>query len=477
MAIRYPEFYFTNTISKVTIALGDVFNNIRVNKYSDAKRTVIARTVKVPIVFHQDKNFLNWYSNTSVKKPLTPIPLAGLRFKSIKSNPQGRTQVTYARNIFSKATQQWINDIQPTPYIVNFTLSLLCDNLSDMSQLVENILPYFNPHRTLRIKEFDWAPDLERKIHVELLDTNFNFQDEIKNESGAHRYITIDIDFKAEVELYRSLEMKEIIKYAEINLESCNFVDKTQVLVYPSDAIDDKKPFEIVEDSSITGLSILKTSCKTLLKEVDVDGNITYQDISPVDCIRPTNVPDPKQLDLWFDVDSDNEEDKSPYGRDFTLLNIATRDFVPGMEPGNGQEISGGGYEVDSSVQWNRILSWFGTNEGLNDTPFTFRTRVQFTNPDPKDCVFQQLENVEVEGIPAKSVYFDWGLMQGKLYFSFATYGANALNYTFQSKNALTLNNTDIYNFIFGLYDNGKSGIFAYSTNNSSYVVLETVKI
>jgi hypothetical protein len=38
----------------------------------------------------------------------------------MEPNNENRTQSTYARTIFSKASEQWIQDIQPTPYKLTY---------------------------------------------------------------------------------------------------------------------------------------------------------------------------------------------------------------------------------------------------------------------------------------------------------------------------------------------------------------------
>ena len=153
-------FYYCRISEKCEIALLDMFNNLVVNKYSDLSRTTYTKTIKVPIVINQDKNFANWFRNVEEKKRTLPIPIGGLRYVSMEPNNENRTQSTYVRTIFSKATERWIQDIQPTPYKLTYDLEFLTDNLSDYHQIRENIVPYFNKARTLRIKEFDFAPDL-----------------------------------------------------------------------------------------------------------------------------------------------------------------------------------------------------------------------------------------------------------------------------------------------------------------------------
>lgn len=485
--MRGGEFYYVRTLEKVQIALLDMFNDLRVNKYKGINRKEIDRSIKIPLVTMYNKDFANWYTNNQKKHRLMPLPIAGLRLKGPPTrNVQGATQSTYARALFSKATDQWIRDIQPTPHFIDYTLHFLCDNLSDYGQIVENVLPYFNPARYLRLREWDFAADeFERKIQVHLIGSNVEFQDEIEN-GPKHRYIKFNIDFRLEVELYRPFEMAEMIKYAELNIATDGIVGKHQAIIYPTDIMEvasgGVKPYETVTDSSIPGYSILGTICRTLVKQNEVNGVITYEDVTSPGGLRPAEVPDIKQLDLWFDQDSDLAEDNSPYHRDFTVLNGGSRGYLPGFTPGAGQIVSDGGYEVDPALHWNQILSWFGKNNGLNLTPFTFHVKLQFNENSVKDSVFQQLENKETTEYPAGSVSFEWGLMDGHLYFSFTTYKllptpGPALSYTFKSSRQLELDNLAVYDFVFALYDEGRSGIFAFSMNNSPHIVLETERL
>lgn len=473
-------YYFVRTQEKVEIALLDMFNNIVVNKYNDITRTSYSKTIRVPIVINQDKNFANWFRNVEEKKKTMPIPIGGLRFVSKEPNNENRTQSTYARQIFSKATEKWIQDIQPTPYRLIYELEFLTDNLSDYHQITENIVPYFNTSRTLRIKEFDFAPDIERKIVVFLAGTTETFEDEL--EAGSkHRFFKPKFTFRLDVDWYRPFELPEMIKYAQMNIQMDDFMHSQQIFVYP-DAIaqKEKKAWEQLSETTRTGYSLLKTSAMTLVKEVNLDGNTTWEEITVPDAVRPVGVPSFNLLHLDFDNDTSHEVDRSGFGRDFVALNDNNREFIKPLEPGNGQDTPDG-YKVDPTVQWNKILDWFGTNNGLNESPFTFQNILQFKYSPVPDTIFQYLVNDETtttDGtiIPAGEVFFDWGLIDSRLYFTFKTYGSDSLFYTFTSKNQLDLNNVDIYKFVFVLYDNGNAGTFGYTINNGTMIALETTR-
>lgn len=567
-------FYFVRTQEKCEIALLDMFNNIVVNKYTDLDRINYTKTIRVPIVINQDKNFANWFRSVDYKKRAMPIPIGGLRYLNKQENSNNRTQATYARSIFSRATDQWIRDIQPTPYYLFYELEFLTDNKSDFGQITENIVPYFNTTRTLRIKEFDFAPDIERKIPVFLQSVTDTFEDEL--EAGAnHRFIKTKFLFRLEVDWYRPFEMPEMIKYAEMNFRIEDFLHKQQIFVYPDPIAQiEKKAWEQLDPSTRTGFTLLKTMAKTLIKQVDLDGNISWEDITVPDADRPTEVPSFNLLHLNFDDDTPLEDDQSGFNRDFVALNDSTREFVPDMPPititnlpfndgsvnittntitvgdnsrntyvaknvirftstgtlpsglvpetdyiinaatstgdsdtitlfendgvtpvdiittsdstaiHNLTKIGDAGSNVEdgysSSSSWNKILDWFGTDNGLHESPYTFQSILQFKDDPVPDTIFQYLSNDEVLDdnggvlIPEGEVFFDWGIINSKPYFSFKTYGDDALFYTFTTKNKLLLNNTDIYKFVFVSYDQGHAGMFGYTINDGAMIALET---
>lgn len=483
------SFYYVRTIEKLEICLIDLFNDLRVNKYSDVSRTTYTKTVPVPITIHADKNFANHWRNRESKKIPLPIPCAGLRFKSINRNTAAVTQSTYARSIYSNAAKQWIQDIQPTPYTITYDMEILCDNRSDWGQLMENIIPYFNSFRTLRIKEFDFFPDIENKITVYLENINPVFEDEV--EAGSkHRFIKTMFSLRCEVDMYRPFDIPEIIKYAEMNISMGEFIHKHQVIVYP-DALAqrEKKEWELLTPSSREGLTLLKTVAGTLVKQTSVDGTVKWKTLTLPDAIRPTKVPNFKELALYFDIDSEDEIDQSGFNRHFVALNNSDRTFIPTMPP-NGGESAPDGWAVQPGVEWNNILTWFGSNNGLNGSPLTFDITLQFNKMPQEDTIFQSLANKETPNymnsgktVGGNEVFFEWGLISNKLYFVMRTvqFDSNKaefiekLSATFSS-DELELNNSDIYRFIFVLYENGLSGAFGYSINNNATIALNTTK-
>lgn len=482
--------YYVREIEKVMIAIMDVFNNLRVKRYNDQNRTDENRTVAVPLYTHNSDDFANYVSSTATGQEPLKVPCAGFRYISNRHDETHMVQPTYAREILSEDIEKFVRDIQPTPMVINFELTVLSDNMADFFFLKEQIEPYFNTYRTVRIKEWDFAPKIERPIPFKLSWTD-NIDDEKGDTSNEYQLYKTTYNVEAYAVYHRPYELPAIIKYAQMNFIVNNeYQDSLQVFVYPDEIAQQKKHlWETVEPSIRDGWSLLKTFTRTLVRRVDEHGeeywkdmtmkeldltmykanDSSWEDVIVGDVARPVEVPEFDLLHFKFDEDTGHEVDYSGMGRDFVAVNDANREFVPDMPPGNGSYAPSG---YDSATDWSNILNWFGDNkDGKIEESYTFKATLQFKQQC--DTVFQYLYNptdVELSDgtvIPKGSVWFDWGMSDGKLYF---TYHTTSMYKRFESE-YINCDNTSIYSFYFVLYNNGTNGAFGVKTNFSETMI------
>ena len=579
-------FYYVRTVEKILIGLMDMFNNMYVNKYDDMNRVDYSRSAKIPLITHNNANFTNFWSSTQYKQQTVPYPIGSVRFVSDAPDPNNRPQPTYAREIFSRSADRWIRDIQPTPYVFHFELQFQADNISDILQIKENIQPYFNEYRTIVIKEWDFAPEIPRPVQVVISSNTTELNDEVTDSDAQQQVYKVTYPIDCYGVYHRPYETPEMIKYAEMNFNiDEDLIHREQLLVYPSDIIQQKKKlWETVCPTIREGYSILHTLSTTLMQKEDADGSKYYEDVSlkqlllfdrfttttyheglklcgvdvynkdslvktvtrPVldengnqqydaegniitetitvtqpyddpktvdnpqtqnesspdyyvlpkdfdkngipiytycesvtdDITRPAEVPSFDLLRFNFDYDTPHESDLSGFGRDFVAVNDDTRKFIPNIAPGNGQEVEGG-YAVEDYVDWSKILNWFGDNaKGDIESSYTFKATIQFVEDTPGDTIFQYLSNDETtlsDGtvIPEGEVWFDWGMMNGRLYFTYHT----ASKYKTFVSDVINPNKETIYSFYFALYDKGDKGMFGVKTNFSeTMIALNTVE-
>lgn len=553
------RYYYVREVEKILIGLYDMFDNIRVNKYLDAQRTIIDKTVKVPLVTHYSKDFANYLSSTTSKQILAVLPVAGLRYTGDARDTANMTQPTYAREIYCKDHDFWIRDIQPRRYVFKFELTLLANNTSDLWQMKENIQPYFAEYRTLRLKEFDFCPDIEDPVPVHITSWSDDIRDETELTANEGQLYQTTYQIECHGRMHCPYMIPAEIRYAQMDFVIGNKVlDSEQILVYPDEIAKQKrKLWETVSPSIREGFSLLKTLTRTLVRRSTVDGEeywndetlryamLTYNEITghdlngdpvgfnPVtygdadetvqyvrnpdgsyardengqlitekvpaytweqvvvdDVERPVEVPSFDLLHLTFDDDSRIAKDYSGMGRDFVAINDENRRFVPDVPPGNGSDTPEGyeamGLQTDSASSdgvrnWSQIIEWFGDNkEGTIGSPFTFKATLQFKEQTPGDTIFQYLYNPDdvtlPDGtvIPAGEVWFDWGIMDSKLYF---TYKTTTQFRTFET-DTFEFDNKTIYSFYFVLYNSGASGSFGVKTNlNDTMIALQTHEV
>ena len=98
---------------------------------------------------------------------------------------------------------------QPAPYNLNFTLSILTKNMNDALQIVEQILPYFQPEYTVTMKMVDSMPD-NRDVPIIL--NSVSFSDEYEGGFDDRRIIEYTLDFTMKTYFFGPVYTGNLIK-------------------------------------------------------------------------------------------------------------------------------------------------------------------------------------------------------------------------------------------------------------------------
>ena len=97
----------------------------------------------------------------------------------------------------------------PAPYNLNFTLSILTKNMNDALQIVEQILPYFQPEYTVTMKMVDSMSD-NRDVPIVL--NSVSFQDDYEGSFEDRRIIEYTLDFTMKTYFFGPVYTGNIIK-------------------------------------------------------------------------------------------------------------------------------------------------------------------------------------------------------------------------------------------------------------------------
>ena len=102
----------------------------------------------------------------------------------------------------------------PVPYNISFELAIISKNQDDGLQILEQILPIFQPHYNLSIK---LVPTMGETKDVPIVLTNIDYEDTYEGDFATRRAIIYTLQFTAKTFLYGPVTESKIIKKASVD--------------------------------------------------------------------------------------------------------------------------------------------------------------------------------------------------------------------------------------------------------------------
>ncbi|MCG7944887.1 MAG: tail sheath stabilizer and completion protein [Candidatus Thiodiazotropha endolucinida] len=130
-----------------TAAFGSLFNNITI-KRKDGK------TIPVPISYGPRSKWLEAANKTDDNEMFEKL-LPRMSYEMVAMNYDSNRKLTNKQFMRSEPLDSSSSRIKvPVPYNLDFTLYIQTKNMNDGWQIIEQILPFFTPAYTVRIRHF-----------------------------------------------------------------------------------------------------------------------------------------------------------------------------------------------------------------------------------------------------------------------------------------------------------------------------------
>jgi hypothetical protein len=208
------QFYYPRSSRGVLVALLDLFNKIQVYNYNNAGTPV--SVIDVPLKYGPSEKYHLFDTQLkSGKKYYPKIPSMLMTLDNITYDSSRSTSVNELRSFYNPAVNintidDFWSDVQPAPYNYSYSLEIRTESMDHLFQILENILPFFNPSNHLRVKEFEFL-NLERNLAVYLEGTNMDYPKEMGEEES--RYFNSTINLNVHGYMYRPIDYAKVIKY------------------------------------------------------------------------------------------------------------------------------------------------------------------------------------------------------------------------------------------------------------------------
>ncbi len=212
------EYFYHEILRKTIVSFGTLFNNISIQKKnSDGD---ILEITKVPLAYGPTQKFLaRLEQSPDLNKPVQiTLPRMSFEFVGLSYDSSRKLAPTqsFATTIKSDGTD--IRKVyMPVPYNMDFQLSIMTQLNDDMLQIIEQILPYFQPSFSLTVDLLDTVGE---KRDIPLTLENLTMQDDYEGDFNTRRALIYTLNFTAKTYLFGPISgpetSKDIIKKVTI---------------------------------------------------------------------------------------------------------------------------------------------------------------------------------------------------------------------------------------------------------------------
>ena len=190
-------YYYHQIIRKTIIAFGTLFNDIHI-RHKDSEDGVFSE-LRVPLAYGPTQKFLaRLEQQADLNKPVQiTLPRMSFEMTSIQYDAARKTTVTQT---FKASDGQNLKKVYlPVPYNIGIQLNILTKLNDDALQIVEQVLPYFQPSFNLTV---DLVDSIGEKRDIPIILDSISFQDDYEGDFSTRRALIYTLQFTAKSYLF-----------------------------------------------------------------------------------------------------------------------------------------------------------------------------------------------------------------------------------------------------------------------------------
>ena len=212
----FGQHFYHSTVRKAVAVFGTLFNDINVLR-TKADGSIISQ-LKVPLAYGPKAKMLARIDQATGSDSSMAIKLPRMGFE-ITSLELDSTQKLAKRNVIveshaSDATKKKTIKHQ-VAYNINVSLYILTKNQDDGLQIVEQILPYFQPEYNLTINP---VSGFAYKQDVPIILTGVTMSDDYEGDFVTRRALIYQLDFTMKMKFFGPTGNQGVIRTVNIDL-------------------------------------------------------------------------------------------------------------------------------------------------------------------------------------------------------------------------------------------------------------------
>ena len=191
------QYYYHEILRKTIIAFGTIFNDIHIRHRDGAGKE--NSDIRVPLAYGPMQKFLARLEQQPDLNRAVQITLPRMSFETTNiaydATRKGGITQTFKASDGGKLRKVFM----PVPYNLGFELNILVKLNDDALQIVEQILPYFQPSFNVTV---DLVDVIGEKRDIPIVLDNISFQDDYEGDFATRRALIYTLNFTAKTYLF-----------------------------------------------------------------------------------------------------------------------------------------------------------------------------------------------------------------------------------------------------------------------------------
>ena len=207
--------FYHETIRNIVIAFGTMFNDIQLVRKDNSG--TITQTMKVPLAYGPREKFLVRLREDAdlTKQVAITLPRIGFEIKNLAyDSARKMSRVQRFKKVKGANTKQLDTQYMPVPYNLEFELYVMAKQSDDALQIVEQILPYFQPDYALTINDM---ADMGITRDIPIVLGNIGYEDSYDGEFTTRRALVYTLSFTTKFYLYGPVTSAKVIKTVQVD--------------------------------------------------------------------------------------------------------------------------------------------------------------------------------------------------------------------------------------------------------------------
>jgi len=210
----FENHYYHESTRRMVSVFGSIFNDLEVIKKDGSGK--ILQKIKVPLSYAPRRKVLARL-NEQYSDPKIAMKLPRMSFEITSMEYDANARISKHKNYTKAIVGDSLSLTKlgaPSVYKVGIELNILASTQDEALQMLEQILPYFQPEYTVTIKDI---PSMDITTDTPIILESVTLNDDYEGDLVTRRSIIYTLGFSTRIRYYRGTGTKKQILYTEVD--------------------------------------------------------------------------------------------------------------------------------------------------------------------------------------------------------------------------------------------------------------------